>query len=116
MKNVNTVMILFALVLLLATMETDGQSFNRPEPKLLSDDQQATTSSSLGRKATEASLVAANNSDEDGDEDNPTFGKYGRDNSNSKDTGSHRAYINGNNPYAPKPKKSPRFASSRLRN
>ncbi|XWS08480.1 hypothetical protein CRYUN_Cryun40dG0005700 [Craigia yunnanensis] len=115
----NLVMIFFALVLLLATMEADGQSFNRLDPKLLSD-QQATTSSTLGRKAdvgareakdptataaTAASLVAASLNEED--DDNPNFGHYGRD-TGSKGA-NHRTFIAGNNPYAPsKPKtKSP---------
>ncbi|XP_022721750.1 uncharacterized protein LOC111279116 [Durio zibethinus] len=207
----NLVMIFFALVLFLATVEVDGKSFSGPDPKPLSNqqattssldrkadveareakdstanaatdaslavaayqedgkllsDQQATTSG-LGRKAdveareakdstanaaTAASLtVAASQEDrkllsdqlattrnlgrkadvgarvreakdstenaataeslavaasqEDGDT-NPTFGHYGSDNGPS-DIWNHHVYTTGDNPYAPKPKKSP---------
>ncbi|XWS14221.1 hypothetical protein CRYUN_Cryun36dG0104500 [Craigia yunnanensis] len=90
----NLVMIFLALLLLLATVEADGQMFKRLDPKLLSD-QQATTSSQLGRKADVGVRY----------DNNPTFGHYGRD--NGSNDANHHIYINGNNPYAPRLKKSP---------
>ncbi|XVF38885.1 hypothetical protein REPUB_Repub20aG0141500 [Reevesia pubescens] len=105
----NFAMIFFALVLLLAiALEADGERFNRLDPKLFSDQQQATTSS-IGRKAdvgtkdstaTAASLVASAYEEEDV---NQSYGQYGRDTDRQGTV--HRPFINSNNAYAPKPKK-----------
>lgn len=111
MKNFK--MIFFALVLLLATLKADGQSFKtKPYAKVLSD-QQAT----MGRKgdvgAREAkdptanaatSLVVAAAPPEEDDDSNPTFGQYGNDPSKNNN---HHIYTTGRNPYAPKAKNSP---------
>ncbi|MBA0555655.1 hypothetical protein Golax_009940 [Gossypium laxum] len=103
----NSVMIFFALVLLLASPEADGQRpENRPEPKLLSNDQLA-TSSRLGRKAdvgsaATASLVAA--PDQEDNDNNPGYEHYGSNTDPHNLV--HHSYINGTNPY-PKHKKPP---------
>lgn len=98
----NAVIIFFALVLLLASPEADGQrSENRPEPKLLSNDQLA-TSSPLGRKAdvgsaAPASLVAA--PDQEDNDKNPGYGNYGSITDPHNQV--HRSFIIPKNPYKP---------------
>ncbi|OMO53489.1 hypothetical protein CCACVL1_28606 [Corchorus capsularis] len=97
------VMIFFALMLLLATLhEADGKRLV-PDPKELASGSSAgrKTVNGLTKTLTEASLVAESAEEEN---NNPTYGRYGRGGSNDSGETVHRIWAQGNNPYAPKPK------------
>ncbi|OMO58479.1 ribonuclease HII [Corchorus olitorius] len=88
------VMIFFALMLLLATLhEADGKRLI-PDPS-----PGRKTVNGLSKPSSEASLVAESAEEEN----NPTYGRYGRGgNPDSGDT-NHHIWAQGNNPYT-KPK------------